>query len=60
MTTSNGQGGASASDYSVPTTVVFNSGDTEKEITFSATQDTDNDDGESVKLRLRNDPAGRA
>ena len=43
-------GGATSSDYSVPTSVVFNTGDTEKEITFSATQDTVDDDGESVKL----------
>ena len=51
MTTSNqGREPATASDYSVPASVVFNSGDTEKEITFSATQDTDNDDGESVKV----------
>ena len=45
-----GQGGASASDYSVPANVVFNSGDTEKTVSFSAIQDTANDDGESVKL----------
>ena len=48
--TATGQGGATASDYSVPSNVVFNSGDTEKEFTFSATQDTVDDDGESVKL----------
>ena len=48
--TKTNQGGASAADYSVPTSVVFNDGDTEKEITFSATQDTVDDDGESVKL----------
>ena len=45
------QGGASDSDYSgVPANVTFNSGDTEAEIAFSATQDTVDDDGESVKL----------
>ena len=45
------QGGASSSDYSgVPANVVFNSGDTSKTFTFSATQDTVDDDGESVKL----------
>ena len=45
------QGGASNSDYSnVPGNVVFNSGDTEKTVSFSATQDTVDDDGESVKL----------
>ena len=52
--TAAGQGGATTSDYSVPNSVVFNSGDTEKEITFSATDDTDNDDGESVKLGFGN------
>ena len=45
------QGGASSSDYSgVPNNVVFNSGDTEKTFTFSATADSVDDDGESVKL----------
>ena len=45
------QGTASAADYSgVPANVVFNSGETEKSITFSATQDTIDDDGESVRL----------
>ena len=55
-----GQGGASASDYSgVPANVVFNASDTEKSITFSATSDSDNDDGESVKLTFGSTlPAG--
>ena len=36
------QGGASNGDYSgVPANVTFNSGDTEKTFTFSATDDTD-------------------
>ena len=48
--TKSNQGGASNSDYSVPGSVVFNSGDTEKTVSFSATQDTVDDDGESVKL----------
>ena len=48
--TATNQGGATASDYSVPGNVVFNSGDTEKTLTFTATQDTADDDGESVKL----------
>ena len=53
--TEEGQDGASASDYSgVPANVVFNRGETEKEITFSATADDDNDDGESVKLGFDN------
>ena len=53
------QGGASDSDYSgVPSSLTFNSGDTEKSFTFSATQDTDNDDGESVKLAFGTLPTG--
>ena len=53
------QDGASSADYSgVPSSVTFNSGDTEKTIIFSAAQDDDNDDGESVKLTLGNLPDG--
>ena len=53
------QGGASNSDYSgVPTNVVFDSGDTEQTFTFIATQDTVDDDGESVKLTLSSLPEG--
>ena len=45
--------GASSSDYSVvPQTVVFNSGDTEKTFSFSATDDTEDDDGERVRLNF--------
>ena len=45
------QDGASSDDYSgVPDDVVFDSGDTEKTFTFTATDDTEDDDGESVKL----------
>ena len=45
------EGGASASDFSgVPSSLTFNSGDTEKSITFMATDDTVDDDGEKVKL----------
>ena len=52
------QGGASNSDYSnVPGNVVFSSGETEKTFTFSATQDTVDDDGESVRLGFQNLPA---
>ena len=54
--TATGQGGAGASDYSVPTTVVFTSGETEKTFSFSATQDAVDDDGESVKLGFQNLP----
>ena len=45
------QGTASDADYSgVPPSVTFDAGETSKSFTFSATQDTDNDDGESVQL----------
>ena len=45
------QGGASNSDYSgVPASVVFNAGETSKTITFTAASDSEDDDGESVKL----------
>ena len=45
------QGGASSSDYTgVPSSVVFNAGETTKTFTFAATADTVDDDGESVKL----------
>ena len=53
------QGGASSADYSgVPANVTFVPGDTEETINFFATQDTLNDDGESVKLAFGNLPAG--
>ena len=49
--TKTNQGGATSADYSgVPATVTFNSGQTSKTITFTATQDTEDDDGESVEL----------
>ena len=58
--TTTDQDGASSADYSgVPASVTFNAGDTEVDINFSATQDQDNDDGESVKLTFGNTlPAG--
>ena len=53
------QGGASDSDYSgVPANVTFNSGDTEKTFSFSATDDTVDDDDESVKLGFGTLPTG--
>ena len=57
--TATGQGGATASDYSVPNSVVFNSGDTEKTFTFSAAQDNVDDDGESVRLGFGKLPPDR-
>ena len=45
------QGTASDADYSgVPSSVTFDAGEMSKSFAFSATQDTDNDDGESVQL----------
>ena len=50
LTRSN-QDGASNADYTgVPASVTFTSGDTVKSFTFTATQDTVDDDGESVRL----------
>ena len=54
------QGTASDADYSgVPDSVTFQSGETEKSITFSATQDTIDDDGESVRLGFGSMPDAR-
>ena len=44
--------GATTADYSVPGAVTFGRNDTEKSISFSATQDSINDDNESVRLTL--------
>ena len=53
--TTTDQDGASSSDYSgVPPSITFNAGDTSKTFRFTATQDQDNDDGESVKLTFGN------
>ena len=55
------QGGASNGDYSgvaANTSVTFNSGDTEKSITFAATDDSVDDDGESVLLGFGTLPTG--
>ena len=49
------QDGASSADYSgVPASVTFNAGDTEVDINFSASSDSVDDDGESVKLAFGN------
>ena len=57
--TATGQGGATASDYSgVPSSVTFLSGETSKTFTFSATDDTADDDGESVGIGFGTQPAG--
>ena len=44
------QNGASNDDYTVDTSITFNAGDTEQELDFTATDDTLDDDGETVKL----------
>ena len=44
------QGATTTDDYTVPTSVTFDAGDMSKTITFTATQDNLDDDGESVKL----------
>ena len=49
--TATNQGGATSADYTgVPANVTFNSGDTSKTFTFTATQDAVDDGGESVLL----------
>ena len=51
LITKTNQDGATSADYSgVPENVVFNSGDTERTITFQATADSVDDDDESVRL----------
>ena len=53
--TATNQGGATSADYSgVPTSLTFGGSDTSKTFPFTATQDQDNDDGESVKLTFGN------
>ena len=52
------QGGATAADYSVPAAVTFNTGETSKNIVFTANADDQDDDGESVKLGFGNLPEG--
>ena len=53
------QGGATSADYSgVPASVEFTSDDREQVFTFTATADSIDDDGESVKLSFGTLPAG--
>ena len=54
------QGGATAADYSgVPSSVTFAAGDRSKSFTFMATDDTEDDDDESVKLSFGTMPDAR-
>ena len=48
--TTTDEGGATSTDYSTPSSVTFNAGETSKTFSFTATQDTVDDDDESVKL----------
>ena len=52
-------GGATITDYSgVPSSVTFGGSDTERSFTFTATQDAEDDDGESVELGFGDLPGG--
>ena len=56
---STGLGGATSTDYSVvPGSVTFNAGEVSKSVVFTATQDTDNDDDEMVRLTFGTLPDG--
>ena len=56
-----GRSGATSSDYSgVPTTVTFHSGDTLQSFTVTATDDTYDDDDETVRISLGTLPAHAA
>ena len=61
LVTATPQGGASSADYSgVPGSVTFAAGETEKSFTVMATDDSADDDGESVQLGFGRLPAGVA
>ena len=56
-----GRSGATSSDYSgVPTTITFHSGDTLQSFTVTATDDTYDDDDETVRISLGTLPAHAA
>ena len=52
------QGSASSADYTVPTSVTFDTGETLKTITFTAADDSIDDDDESVLLAFGTLPTG--
>ena len=56
--TGTGESGGTSADFSVPTSVTFASGDTSKTISFSATDDTIDDDDEKIKLAFGMFPPG--
>ena len=53
------QGSATSADYTVPASVTFNTGQMSQTITFTATDDTEDDDGESVRLSFGPMPDAR-
>ena len=55
--TAAGEGGATDGDYSIPADVTFTSGETSETFTFSATQDSVDDDDERVQLGFGTLPA---
>ena len=50
--------GADPGDYAVPTEVVFNAGETSKDVTVTVVDDSVDDDGESVEMTFGMLPAG--
>ena len=56
--TATDQGSASSADYTVPTSVTFDAGEMSKTITFTAADDSIDDDGESVLLAFGTLPTG--
>ena len=56
--TATNRDGASSADYTDPTSVTFNSGETTKTISFSSTEDTIDDDDEKVRLAFGTFPPG--
>ncbi len=52
------RGGATPGDYTAPTEVVFNAGETSKNVTVTAVDDSTDDDGESVELTFGRLPDG--
>ena len=50
--------GADPGDYAAPTEVVFNAGETSKDVTVTAVDDSVDDDGESVELSFGRLPVG--
>ena len=52
------RGGAASGDYTAPIEVVFNAGETFKNVTVTAVDDSTDDDGESVELTFGRLPDG--